>query len=66
MQKQITNEVLSNVIITLSMLKRYNTINCSGHEGSDDSWTELDVDVNGELIMFEDLNKIIVDMKKYL
>ena len=50
------------VISRLLNLKRYETSTGTGWEGSGAVWTELDEDKDGELVKFEDVQKIIDEL----
>lgn len=50
----------TDVISRLLDLKRYETSEGAGWEGSGAVWTELDEDKDGELVKFEDI-QIIID-----
>jgi hypothetical protein len=57
-----TTDMKSDFIITkLLELKRHTVCPCSGSGG--DSWTELEEDKEGELVKFEDIAKLISELK---
>ena len=53
---------IHSVISRLLLIKRYNTATCAGYAESGDVWTELDEDNEGELVKFEDVQKIIDEL----
>ena len=51
--------ILNKISIDILGLPRYSASACAGWEGSGATWTELDLDEEGDLIKYEDLINLL-------